>query len=699
MPRYLKVLLWLLSGVVLLVAICVIVIATMDWNLIKPWANRQLSNLAHRPVQIKGNLDVDWRRSTAYDGWRGLVPWPLIRARDITIGNPSWATVGPTMVQAKELRALVDPLALPQHVLRVTDLQIDYGQLALERRMDGVNNWTFGTDERAKDPSGWQVDIERLALIDASARLLDAPRVLDVTAHVTTTDRASDQGYSTQWKVDGSYHGVPVSGEGELGNVLLLSNGGEPFPVQGSLHVGGTTIAAEGTVTQPSQLAALDLQVELAGPTMADLYPVLGVALPNTPPYQTKGHLKGRLQGGEDAWSYENFTGTVGKSDLEGSLTYAVRDPKPLLTGHLQSRLLRFKDLGPLVGAETAEDVPAPPVASENEKSADAGRLTEKPEQPAPDKALPVEKANTNIWSTMDADVTFKGQRIVSNMDLPLDDIDGHVVLKDSILTFQPLNFGVAGGTLNSTLTLNGKGDVIEAALKVKARGLQLGQLFPGTESMDAALGSVHGDADLTGRGNSVSALMDHASGELRAVVSKGTISHFLLETAGLNVANMVMVKLFGDEQVMLQCLAAEFAVNDGLVQTKTFVLETNDAVVTVDGQINLASEKMDLDIRPENKSLRIFTLRSPLYVRGTFKNPDVGVQKGPLAARAGAAVALGVVAAPLAALLPLLNVGTDDDTHCAIASKGGEAVPKADDKGRLKGSVPGTQPQKPVEP
>src|SRR5690606_1015579 len=112
-------------------------------------------------------------------------------------------------------------------------------------------------------------------------------------------------------------------------------------------------------------------------------------------------------------------------------------------------------------------------------------------------------------------------------------------------------------------------------------------------------------------------------------------------------------------------CMVSDFSVTDGLMQTRVFTLETEDAIVDVAGQINLATEKIDLDIKPENKTVRIFTLRSPLYVRGTFMDPDVGVHTGPLAVRAGAAIALGVVATPLAALLPLLNVGTGDDHDC----------------------------------
>src|SRR3546814_4130605 len=54
---------------------------------------------------------------------------------------------------------------------------------------------------------------------------------------------------------------------------------------------------------------------------------LLGVALPNTPPYRTEGHLIGELEG-DDTWRYESFKGMVGKSDLEGTLVYQLRQPR-----------------------------------------------------------------------------------------------------------------------------------------------------------------------------------------------------------------------------------------------------------------------------------------------------------------------------------------------------------------------------------
>lgn len=713
MPRYLKPFLWLLSATALLCIVAIIAISIMNWNWARPWVNRELSNLANRQVQIDGDIRVDWQREERYDGWRGLIPWPSIYAHDVTVANPEWAASGDTMGQAQAVQILIDLPGLTQRTVRLADIAVHEGHVVLERRADGVNNWTFGDNENTDDEAAWQLEIERLMLVDASLRVLDASQELDVMIKADTADTPDEKGFGTQWTADGHYHGVAVSGEGQIGHILALQNGTEPFPVQGVLHVGDTSLKAEGTVSRPRNLAALDVQLELSGPTMADLYPILGLALPQTPPYRTSGRLQGDLDSEQATWTYDDFTGTVGESDLGGSVKYQQREPRPILTADLHSDLLRFEDLGPLIGSPTSgesddtdEAVGAKTEAeteAEAQAQADAertqeseGQLTKSLEQPA-DKALPVANADTSAWNVMDADVTFVAQRIESTADLPLDDVKGHVTLKDSVLRFDPLDFGVAGGTLESTITLDGNNNPIHASLDAQARGLQLGQLFPGVESMDAALGSVHGDANLTGRGNSVSALMEHASGELTAVVSRGTVSRFLLEAAGLNVANMVFVKLFGDEQVVLECLAAEFRIDDGLVNTQTFILETDDAVVTVEGQINLATEAMDLDIYPDNKSVRIFTLRSPLYVAGTFKNPDIGVQAGPVAARAGAAVALGVVATPLAALLPLLNVGTDDETTCA----GGRSREddQSEDGERLEVSVPGAKPEAPIEP
>ena len=139
----------------------------------------------------------------------------------------------------------------------------------------------------------------------------------------------------------------------------------------------------------------------------------------------------------------------------------------------------------------------------------------------------------------------------------------------------------------------------------------------------------------------------------------------------------MIFSKLFGDQQVQLNCLASDFSINNGLMETRYFVLDTEDAVVSVSGEINLATEAMDIEVVPKTKGLRIISLRSPLYAKGTFKNPDIGLKKGPLIAKAGGAIVLGAVN-PLAALIPLIKSGRTQDIDCARLLADAREKPKA---------------------
>ncbi|WP_251285184.1 AsmA family protein, partial [Enterobacter hormaechei] len=62
---------------------------------------------------------------------------------------------------------------------------------------------------------------------------------------------------------------------------------------------------------------------------------------------------------------------------------------------------------------------------------------------------------------------------------LPLDDMDAHLLLDDGVLRLDPLNFGVAGGDIRSTIRMDARQAQIRTALRASVRGVQLGQLFP----------------------------------------------------------------------------------------------------------------------------------------------------------------------------------------------------------------------------
>lgn len=662
-----------LGVLAVLLAIPLIALAlllTYDWNRARPWLNARTSEAIGRPFAIAGDLTLRWERPAAQPagserGWRDLIPWPQLVANDVHVGNP--AAMGPgELASARQLSFSLNPLALLEKRIAIPVLRFEAPAVRLRRGADGRNNWSF----KEKDPrSPWRLDLERVVFSKGVVSLNDALTQADITAELDTIH--ADPAYGVGWKLRGSYKGAPVSGSGKAGAVLSLKQQSTPYPLQAALRVGANRIALEGTLTRPTALAALDLRLRLSGPSMARLYELTGLPLPETPAFSTAGHLSGAIGADGSHWIYDKFKGKVGSSDIGGRLEFHSGAPRGRLSGAVVSHLLQFRDLAPLIGADSNASKRARGVA---------------PVQP-PGKVLPVETFRTERWTSIDADVRFSADHIRRERQLPINKLSTHLILKDGVLALTPLRFDMAGGNVNSTIRLDASGrqgkQAIKASARVAARHIQIKQLFPAIEALKASVGQVNGDAQLSATGNSVATLLAGANGEIKTLIDQGTVSKLLLEQIGLNIGNVLLAKLFGDRQVRLNCMATDFGVRDGLMRTRTFVIDTEEAVISASGTVNLATERLDLTLRPQTKALRIFSLRAPLYLRGSFDQPAVSVDKGVLALKAGSALALAALAAPLAALLPLVNTGPGQDSACGALLAQARVKPRAPPPGK----------------
>ena len=229
----------------------------------------------------------------------------------------------------------------------------------------------------------------------------------------------------------------------------------------------------------------------------------------------------------------------------------------------------------------------------------------------------------------------------------------------------QPLKFGIAGGSIAANIHLEGDKKPMQGRADIQARRLKLKELMPDVELMQKTLGEMNGDAELRGSGNSVAALLGNSNGNLKLLMNDGLVSRNLMEIVGLNVGNYIVGAIFGDDEVRVNCAAANLDIANGVARPQVFAFDTENALINVTGTASFASEQLDLTIDPESKGIRIITLRSPLYVRGTFKNPQAGVKAGPLIARGAVAAALATLVTPAAALLALISPSEGEANQC----------------------------------
>lgn len=74
MTKTTRVISWTAGIFLLLIVVLIIIIATFDWNRLKPTINQKVSTELNRPFAIRGDLGIVWERQKEETGWRSWVP-------------------------------------------------------------------------------------------------------------------------------------------------------------------------------------------------------------------------------------------------------------------------------------------------------------------------------------------------------------------------------------------------------------------------------------------------------------------------------------------------------------------------------------------------------------------------------------------------------------------------------------------------
>jgi len=336
--------------------------------------------------------------------------------------------------------------------------------------------------------------------------------------------------------------------------------------------------------------------------------------------------------------------GLVGKSDIAGDFSLDLNKKPQFIKADLVSNRLDMADLGGFIGGDRG-DKPA-----------------NKP--PPSDKLLPTEPFSLEKLRAANADVKFHGAKIITDK-MPVEKMDVHLFVEDGRLKLTPLNFSVAGGTLETQIQMDGRQQRIATHAEIAAKGFHLDKLVP-TEKMSAAsAGTMGGRAKLDMSGNSISQMLGSANGDMALIMDGGTVSELLLRLTNLDIANSLARLLGGDKQTPMRCMVANLNAVNGDFQIRAMVLDTPKVNVHGTGHVNFATEAMQLRLVGESKGFSLASLRGPIDIGGTLKHPVVRPEMGNVIARGGLAAALGIVTAGIGTLIPLLEFGKEQDTNC----------------------------------
>lgn len=650
-----------LGLVLILLLITVVGVIIFSERLVRTLVEEKGSNALGRELVLEGPLTIDWHWTYTH-----------VHGEHIRLANAEGYSE-PSMVIIESLDLTIKPLKLLVGKWELGDIIIQKPMVILERKSADNTNWDFPALSAEPEPTretegkrGFPI-INRLEIKNGSVVYRDAIRQLELDLKLDSVS-GSDKTTSNEQKNDNnknadenSEYGFNVTGKGALqdnpftinasgGSLESLRDSTKNFPLRVKIIMDKTRVEIKGVFNEPFKLSGIDARLKIEGDNLADLFYLTAVPLPPTPPYT----LEGRLTKDASIWGYHEFTGQVGGSDLAGGIIYDLSGPRGFFKANLFSNVLDSADLGGFIGLPPALD--GEEVTAEQQQAA--------AEKKASPRLIPDVPLNVERLRATDLDVMLKAKEI-NAPNLPFKGAEVRFYLKDSQLTLDPFNVVLADGTVDGTIKVDARNDVPPMTVDLNLRKLSLGKFFENTRFAETTRGFFGGKVSLKGTGASLADVLGTSNGEMAIITSGGNISLLLIEASDIDIGEAIPLFLGKDKSTGIRCGVADFDVKNGLLNSKSVVLDTEDSTLVGKVDINLKEEQINarLDAKPKDNS--VLSARIPITINGQLKSPRIGLDAERTSARGAAAIALGTLLSPFAAILAFIDNGEGENADC----------------------------------
>jgi uncharacterized protein involved in outer membrane biogenesis len=426
---------------------------------------------------------------------------------------------------------------------------------------------------------------------------------------------------------------------------------GETSPVKLDVTIEKTRVRFDGSIDELRAFEGVDGRIRLEGPDPAAVLDLFKLPAISLPPYDVAGQFTWR---GDDI-KVTAFDGKVGDSDARGEIALDLSADPPAVVADLQSDRLDFDDLAGLIGA--------PPATGEGE-TASAAQERKAERRDKQERLLPEARIDPKAWQNLNLNVRYSADLIESE-NLPIDRIKVHVVSKDGWLIVDPLETGLADGSILVFVSLDGTQVPVAVEFDGRIEALQLQDMLAKLEVSGEGLGEFNGRIRLEGSGTSVDQVLGSASGQTVLTMTGGGLDALIVEAIGLDIAESLMVLLDSlaqseEDKVPIRCAIVNLQLDQGIARARPVVIDTTDSKFIVDGTINLRNETLDLFLQSYPKDVSPLSFNQPIHVDGPLLSPSVNPAPGKTKNEV-----LGWLLAPVAALLPFFDVGGEEDSPC----------------------------------
>lgn len=438
-------------------------------------------------------------------------------------------------------------------------------------------------------------------------------------------------------------------------------------------------LTVQGAIADAVAVTGVDVAVSVDSPSLAKLS-TPGNPLPDVGPLTVRGRAQGSMS---DEVRVNGLAIQMGKSDISGSLTAKTAGERPYVNVALTSNLLDmsvFQQQGKGGGSGGG---------AASGGAGTSGGATQ-PAKPSDGRVIPNDPLPVAAMKSVDADISIKVARLTLAIT-EMTNADVAISLKNGDLQITPFKANAAGGAVDAEVRYNASKEIPELGFRLDGSNLDIGGIMQLAGINGVINGPVTVNVSVAGLGDTPRALASTLGGKAKLVVANGMMNKSAMIREFGKGATLVTEILFANkENVVVECLFADYAFKGGVADTKTGILETEISTVTVDGDINLGKEALNLDITPQGSIAGAVNIGIPVHVGGTFTSPSYGLQAGKAALGVGLGLLTGGVAPAIGGLLAQ---GFSEDHPCANLKTGGTSG-----GGGAQPATPSAAPVQPVE-
>ena len=426
---------------------------------------------------------------------------------------------------------------------------------------------------------------------------------------------------------------------------------------RGSLRSGALMIRAKGAGSQlrfngtsTNSLSAIEGKLIIAGDNFADVASLAGLAAPDTPPYNVRMSVAIRDQ----TWRLDFEPDTrVGDSDMSGKVRVDLNGDTPTVDADLYSSSLDADDLGIVFGIPigVGEDET---VGTEQTRAREAYNRSS--------RLIPAVEIDFSRLDAVDGTINFEAREVVDSVfdikSLQLNfEIEGRVVRAPLVMV------GFGDGSIDAYATIDGTRSPAVTTVEGNLNEVPMDSLA----LSPYARGHAEGRFKFEATGDGFRQAAGQLNGSAAVWSTDADILALAVEGAALDLVEALTV--LGEpaddrSYVEARCLAVVVEFADGIGSFAPAVIDTDDSLVVVRGEVDLGTERLKLSVRSDAKDASLGTLIGDVGIGGTLRNPEIQPFSAQTVAQFGLVGILASLSGGLAAL-PFIEPGAASDAPC----------------------------------